>query len=97
MRQIKAAKTEITNKKHRFIGREQELKRIQEAANSGEASILIVYGRRRVGKTELIEHSLAKRNLVKMEGVEGGDQATQIDRVLWIIVPDGRAAADHQK
>lgn len=67
----------------RFVGREFEQSRIQEAANSGEASILIVYGRRRIGKTELIEHSLGQRKLIKMEGAEGGNTKDQMERVLF--------------
>lgn len=67
----------------RFIGREDEKKYIKDAAKSGEASILIVYGRRRIGKTELIEHTLEGRNLLKLEGVEGGDTQAQKVRVLF--------------
>lgn len=66
-----------------FVGRDFEQNRIFEAVNSGDASILIVYGRRRIGKTELVEHTLQKRNLVKLEGVEDGDRAVQMHRVLY--------------
>ncbi len=37
-----------------FIGREQELKFLNESYNSSHAEMVVVYGRRRVGKTELI-------------------------------------------
>lgn len=37
-----------------FIGREQELKFLNESYNSNHAEMVVVYGRRRVGKTELI-------------------------------------------
>lgn len=66
-----------------FIGRRAERQRILEAANAQEASILIVYGRRRIGKTELIEQTLRQRSLLKLEGVEGGDKQAQIFRVLY--------------
>ena len=66
-----------------FVGRRNEIKRIVEAAQAKEASILVVYGRRRVGKTELIEHSLRNRNLLKLEGVEYGDTQSQMYRVLY--------------
>lgn len=69
--------------KNKFIGRLPELQHIAQAANSHEASILIVYGRRRIGKTELIEHALRDRHLIKLEGVEGGDTKTQIHRVMY--------------
>ncbi len=67
----------------RFIGRREEIKSIMDAATTQEASILVVYGRRRVGKTELIEHTLHNRNLVKLEGVEDGDTQAQMYRVLY--------------
>lgn len=74
----------ITKDHHfRFIGRIDEKKYITEAAKSGEASILIVYGRRRIGKTELIEHTLHDRKLIKLEGVEEGDTQAQMYRVLY--------------
>ena len=66
-----------------FIGRKDEMKIISEASQSGEAAILVVYGRRRIGKTELIEHTLKDRNLVKLEGVENGDTQAQMYRVLY--------------
>lgn len=37
-----------------FIGREQELKFLNDAYNSNHAEMIVLYGRRRVGKTELI-------------------------------------------
>jgi AAA+ ATPase superfamily predicted ATPase len=62
---------------HSFIGRKEELKTLEAIGNSKTASLLIVYGRRRVGKTELIEHAYSKRNLLKFEGIEGYSQDKQ--------------------
>ena len=67
----------------RFFGRRDEIKAIEGLAEANEASIMVVYGRRRVGKTELIEHTLGKRNLIKLEGIEGGDTKMQMSRVLY--------------
>ncbi|MCE5292996.1 MAG: ATP-binding protein [Chlamydiales bacterium] len=69
--------------KNVFIGRKSEKAYILEAANSGEASILVVYGRRRVGKTELIEQTLQTRGLIKLEGVEDGNTQAEMYRVLY--------------
>lgn len=66
-----------------FVGREEEKKYMRDAAKMGEATILVIYGRRRVGKTELIEHTLTERNLLKLEGVEEGDTQAQMYRVLY--------------
>lgn len=76
-------KMQPTSSNVHFIGRKSEKEYILEAANAGEASILVVYGRRRVGKTELIEHILHGRNLIKLEGVEDGDTQAQMYRVLY--------------
>lgn len=73
----------LHQKKKIFIGRNDEKKRILDAAEAGEASIIVIYGRRRVGKTELIEHTLGGRNLLKLEGVEVGDTQAQMVRVLY--------------
>ena len=54
-----------------FVGRNHELEKLSEISNSGEASIVVVYGRRRVGKTELLEQAFRKRNILKFEGIEG--------------------------
>lgn len=42
----------------KFIGREQELARIREKLENDRTECLLVYGRRRVGKSELIKEAL---------------------------------------
>lgn len=46
-----------------FIGREKELKELKERYNSNKSEFIIVYGRRRLGKTSLIKHSLPKKSV----------------------------------
>ena len=48
-----------------FIDREEELKTLKERYLSGKAEFIIIYGRRRIGKTELIEKFLEE------DGVKG--------------------------
>ena len=60
-----------------FIGRKEQLKILASIGTQDSASLLIVYGRRRVGKTELIEHAYQTRNLLKFEGIEGYSQDKQ--------------------
>ncbi len=38
-----------------FIGRERELEFLQECYNSSKSELVVVYGRRRIGKTELLK------------------------------------------
>ena len=71
----------VSINKH-FIGREHEQKQLQDIAAYSEAAIVILYGRRRVGKTELIEQTYATRNLIKLEGIEGRNEVEQRQHVL---------------
>lgn len=41
-----------------FVGRREELKRLREAYDSEDYEGILVYGRRRIGKSELIKYSL---------------------------------------
>jgi AAA+ ATPase superfamily predicted ATPase len=65
-----------------FIGRKGPLQRLREIAAQNESAIVIVYGRRRVGKTALIEHAYGGRNPLKIEGIEGREEAYQIESAL---------------
>lgn len=42
-----------------MIGRQYEMKLLNELADKTDSSIVVVHGRRRVGKTFLIEHVYA--------------------------------------
>ncbi len=55
-----------------FIGRENELKEIEEALSSDKFESILIYGRRRVGKTELINEAVKneKRMVVRYECVK---------------------------
>ena len=41
-----------------FIGRYEEIKEIREALDSSYFEAIILYGRRRVGKTEIIKEAI---------------------------------------
>ncbi|EKD51821.1 MAG: hypothetical protein ACD_62C00171G0002 [uncultured bacterium] len=74
----------ITIKTHNnFVGRERECQVLQKIAQQNEASIVVVYGRRRVGKTALIEQTLRHRNLLKFEGIEGQPVVRQKENALY--------------
>ena len=48
---------------YQFIDRDKEMSFLKEKYSSGSAEMIIIYGRRRVGKTELIKQSLSKSPL----------------------------------
>ncbi len=47
-----------------FIGRESELKRMEEDFSSSESNLYVIYGRRRVGKTTLLERFIENKNAI---------------------------------
>jgi AAA+ ATPase superfamily predicted ATPase len=57
-------------KNPRFVGRQPHWQRLSEIDAKNEAAIIVVYGRRRVGKTELIEQFFRGRPLLKFEGLQ---------------------------
>lgn len=68
------------NKK--FSNRESEIQFLNDLNTQEDSKILIVYGRRRVGKTELLEQTFRTRSILKFEGLEGKDEYTQRQHVL---------------
>lgn len=52
-----------------IIGREAEIKRLTAAVNSPRPEFIALYGRRRVGKTFLINQMFKKQYAFKMTGV----------------------------
>jgi AAA+ ATPase superfamily predicted ATPase len=56
-------------KKQRIIGRIKECERLDECMNSDRAQLIIVYGRRRVGKTYLINEYFHKDFAFKITGI----------------------------
>ena len=61
-----------------FIGREYEQALLKQIADQKEAAIIIVHGRRRVGKTSIIEKVFSNRNIIKIEGLEQGGLEEQL-------------------
>ncbi|MBS0626602.1 MAG: hypothetical protein JSS09_00135, partial [Verrucomicrobia bacterium] len=66
-----------------FIGRQFEWNRLSSIGKAIDPCILVVYGRRRIGKTELLEQVYANRNILKFEGLYGKSQKEQIAHTLW--------------
>lgn len=50
----------------KFIGREEELKKLNKVLNSDFLTTSLIYGRRRVGKSELIKYALREKDAVKI-------------------------------
>jgi AAA+ ATPase superfamily predicted ATPase len=56
----------------KFIGRKRELQALEHFYNTPEAGLMILFGRRRVGKTSLLTHFIENQRLVHNQEVTGG-------------------------
>lgn len=65
-----------------FIGRAYEEKILQREYLKDEASFVILYGRRRIGKSRLVNEFYKDKNLWRFEGLEGLSTAKQIRAFL---------------
>ncbi|MGD9202800.1 MAG: ATP-binding protein [Chitinispirillia bacterium] len=61
-----------------FIGRKKEINAIKEVLGSVIPGIVVIYGRRRIGKSELIKQSVKGISVFNFEGAEGQSSNKQI-------------------
>lgn len=74
-----------------FVGRDYELDKLNKLLNLKKSSLVVVYGRRRIGKTETIREFIKTNNLFNIEatGVHGATKSMQIKsfarsiKILW--------------
>lgn len=57
-----------------FIGRERELESLDRLYASGKFEFAVIYGRRRVGKTALINQFIGDKKAIYFMGVESNDK-----------------------
>jgi len=70
----------------KLIGREKEQGIFKQALEKKESQLIAVYGRRRVGKTYLIENTLAKEIIFDTTGIKGANIRTQLGNFKAQIV-----------
>ena len=61
-----------------IIGRKREQEILQNCLNSDKSEFIVIYGRRRVGKTYLVREFLKHKLTFYSTGVLGGDRETQL-------------------
>jgi AAA+ ATPase superfamily predicted ATPase len=66
-----------------FIGRKKELAVFKKLVDSKKSTIAVVYGRRRVGKTFLIQKALTNKSCIFFEGLEDRPKKEQISNFLF--------------
>jgi len=69
-----------------MIGRKKEIKLLNEICELDESSLVTIYGRRRIGKTYLVNHMFKKHRqdclFFEFTGAYNGDKRTQIDNFI---------------
>ena len=66
-----------------FIGRKQELRLLHGIINAKKPTIGVIYGRRRIGKSELIKHAFQNKHALIFEGLENRSKQDQINNFLF--------------
>ena len=62
-----------------MIGRTHEIKKLQEAFTSEQSEFVVLYGRRRIGKTFLVNEMFGGRYAFQHSGVENVGLREQLD------------------
>ncbi len=62
----------------KMVGREYEIKRLQDSLKSPNSELIAVYGRRRVGKTYLIRNEYKNQIKFEVTGLYGGSKENQL-------------------
>jgi AAA+ ATPase superfamily predicted ATPase len=68
-----------------FIGRKEELKILNELYSDPDGKLVAIYGRRRIGKSELINHFLEDKKHLYVDGQEGEHTPNQIKTFIGQI------------
>ena len=66
-----------------FIGREEELSLLRTIQRAPGSHIVVVYGRRRIGKSSLIHEAFSSHPTLSFEGLENQSTKEQIDNFLF--------------
>jgi len=71
--------------KKEFVGRISELETLRTKDRLGRARLIAIYGRRRIGKTSLIEKAFENETIWKFEGLEGASSKKQLHHFLFLL------------
>lgn len=69
-----------------LIGRHKEKQQLQAALKKEDSQLIVVYGRRRVGKTYLIENTLSENIIFDATGIKGANIRIQLSNFKAQIV-----------
>ena len=66
-----------------IVGRKKEIKKLQESYDSDSAELAVLYGRRRVGKTYLIDNVFENKIFFRHAGLSPIERNTMKDQLLY--------------
>ncbi len=72
-------------RKHKIIGRIEEQEKLESCMSSDRAQLIIVYGRRRVGKTFLINEYFHNDFAFKLTGAHGKGKEVQLENFAFAL------------
>lgn len=75
-----------------FVGRERELKKLESLYNSNQFEFVVFYGRRRVGKTTLINEFIKNKQAVYYMAIEG-TRKENLSGLSKVLLSTGTEAA----
>lgn len=65
-----------------IIGREQELEELNKDYDHPKSSLIVIYGRRRIGKSSLVQHYATEKPFLSFEAIEGETTPKQIEHFI---------------
>ncbi len=65
-----------------IVGREQELRELNDNYKSNNSGLIVIYGRRRIGKSSLIGYYVEKKPFLSFEALEGISTLKQIEHFI---------------
>src|SRR5262245_34874758 len=66
----------------KFIGRIEELQDLNQLYKKKSSQLVVIYGRRRVGKSRLVEQFVADKPYLRFEGIEHARTNAQINQFI---------------
>ena len=73
-----------------FIGREKELRALGNIISSDRSTVGVIYGRRRIGKSELIKKAFDKEKVLIFEGLENRPKQDQLTHFVFQLIYQAR-------
>ncbi|MFT5920175.1 MAG: hypothetical protein ACI9FU_001992 [Granulosicoccus sp.] len=66
----------------KIVGRAQEIKVLKGTLSSHRSELVVVYGRRRIGKTHLVREFFSDQMVFSFNGLEVGNRADQVENFM---------------